>query len=383
MEGNQGKLSGPPITWAFHGSAAYTFDPPTHLMKQFLIPAASLFACTGANAQITIVSTDMAIVGDVITRYRDTIPNYGPGSSGAGQSWDFSMAQQGGAETTSVIDPSSTPYGDSFGGSDLAMTNDNATYLYFSNSAAIMTVEGTAGDPLGNGTIITAQFNPSLTLHEFPRQFSDGFTSTYASEVIADGSSFGVYQVRLRHHGIMRDTTDSYGEITTPVGTYESLRVKNTAISVDSIWTKLLSFLPWTFVQAAVDTTVSYSWLAKETKLPVAEMTVDSLGAAVSFTYSAIAPLSTGLFSNSPAAPTVMLYPQPATDQVRVQLVDQRSEDVTSVNIVDADGRIVKHFAKIPADGWLDVCDLAAGTFVVGIEGLNRAATTARLLVVR
>jgi hypothetical protein len=53
-----------------------------------------------------------------------------------------------------------------------------------------------------------------------------------------------VHSVRLRHYGHVYDTTDGYGQITTPVGTYDCLRVKSTDFTVDSVWIKTLLFQP-------------------------------------------------------------------------------------------------------------------------------------------
>ena len=64
-----------------------------------------------------------------------------------------------------------TPSADQFGSSNLAFTTDGLNYSYLTNSAYEMTIDGFAGDPLGDGSIvIDAPFAPTLTLHQFPRQ---------------------------------------------------------------------------------------------------------------------------------------------------------------------------------------------------------------------
>ena len=348
-------------------------------MKQPLLYSAVLLLCADLNAQITIVSTDMPVIGDVLTRYVDTIPSAGQGSAGAAQTWDFSGASPDQTQVNYVVDPSTTPFAASFPGSNLAMTNDSATFLYFNNGPSMMTLDGTGGDP-GIGIVITAVFTPPLTYNQFPRQYGNSFSDTYGFETIADGSAFGVYQVRVRHHGTVIDSTDGYGSITTPIGTYDCLRVKNTSYSVDSIWTKIIAILPWTFILTTSDTSTSYSWLAKETKLSVAELTLDSVGGPASFTYSDIQPFSTGIGSVASTDAGLSLYPQPALDKVCVRASDSREDAITSVTITDMDGRLVKRFPKLPADGWLDLSGIPAGVFLLRTESLDGISHTARLV---
>ena len=64
-------------------------------MKQLLsLITCSILAITGlqTHAQITILSTDLTSIGDVIARHTDTVPTYGPGNAGPNQTWDFSDA---------------------------------------------------------------------------------------------------------------------------------------------------------------------------------------------------------------------------------------------------------------------------------------------------
>jgi len=293
---------------------------------------------TSLNAQITFEYDDLVVPGDVVERYVDTIPVFGPGGNGASQVWDFSAAVPDETVVTTVSTPATTPYANSFTGSNVAMTNDGVNFLYFSSTPATLFATGAAGDFLNDGQQLVVPFAPSLTGHQFPRNYSDTFSDTYAFEVIASGAAFSVNSVRLRHRGSVRDTTDAYGQITTPVGTYDALRVKTTDFTTDTIWIRLFSFAPWTFAQALADTTLSYSWLAKETKLAVAEMTFDSLGAPARFTYSSVPPsITTGIADPGSAAPTI--HPVPASAGFTVTL--PTSERFSMVDVVSLDGRTV------------------------------------------
>ena len=241
-----------------------------------------------------------------------------------------------------------------------------------------MTVDGFAGDPLGDGTLmLDAPFDPTLTLHSFPRQHTTAYTDDFGFDVTVDGSDFGVYQARIKEVGVVIDTTDGYGTITTPVGTYDCLRSRLVTIRTDSIWAQLIQILPFTLVQSSVDTTVTYVWHAVETKLPVAEMTLDSAGNAVDFTWSAIEPNSTAIANTVQSADGLALFPQPAADRVRISAAGAA---FLSVTVNDLNGRPVLQNVRVLANDWLDISGLPAAVYVVQATDTNGRQYSDRLV---
>jgi len=226
-----------------------------------------------------------------------------------------------------------------------------------------LTVDGFAGDPIGDGSLLLdAPFNPTLTLHQFPRQYTAAFEDDYGFDVTVDGSGFGVYQARIKEVATVSDTTDGFGIITTPVGTYNCLRSRSVTIRTDSIWAQVIQILPFVLVQSSVDTTVTYTWHAVETKLPVAEMTLDSVGNATDFTWAAIEPNGTAVANAIRTNNALSLFPQPAMDRVRIS-VDGSA--FTSVTVNDLNGRTVLRNARVMANDQLDISDLPAAVYVV------------------
>lgn len=348
-------------------------------MKHFY-PALLALAPAALNAQIQITSADMPMIGDEIVRYLDTLPDFTPGGDGPDQLWDFSTAVQDLEETNTFVDPATTADGDQFGGSNLAWTTDGNNYSFLTNGAGELTLDGFSGDPLGDGTFtIVAPFNPGMTLHSFPRQHTTAFTDDFGFDVTVDGSDFGVYQARIKETSTVYDTTDAYGSITTPVGTYDCIRSRSTTIRTDSIFAQLLEILPMTFLFEIVDTSTTYAWHAVETKLPVAEMILDSTGAAVSFTWSTIEPNSTGVHAVA-AANDLLLFPQPATDRVRISAGDAL---LSSITVSELGGRVVMRNARLSNNGELDLSGVPAGLYVLSAQDANGRTRTRRLSVAR
>lgn len=346
-------------------------------MKRYYPALFALVGSVSLSAQIQITSVLMPVVGDELTNYRDTLPSFGPGGNGPAQVWDFSAAQLGTTAVTTFVDPATTPNADQFGSSNLAMSTDGLNFSYMTNGSNLMTVDGFSGDPLGDGSlVIAAPFDPVMTLHQFPRQYTTAFTDDFGFDVTADGSSFGVYLVRVRDVSTVYDTTDGYGTITTPVGTYDCLRSRLTTIRTDSIFVQLIQLLPMSFFQTMVDTSVTYVWHAVETKLPVAEMNVDSLGQATSFTWSAILPNSTAVQGSTSPKAGLSLYPQPAADQVRVT----SDAALLSVGLSDLTGKSVLRNERLSANDILDLSAIPAGTYVVNAVAQDGRRFSQRLI---
>lgn len=274
----------------------------------------------GLSAQITIDQSDMPSIGDNIPRKSDTMTVHpGPGGSGANQTWNFVATSAFVInENTSVVSVASTPNGNQFSSSNMAMTNDNASYLYFNNSAQSFTTQGFAGDLLGTG-VINVNFASSLTLHQFPRTYGSTFTDTYGLNVTVPGASFNplLSQINFRRTTNVVDETDGWGQITTPFGTFNVLRVKRTEIFTDSIFALPIFPPTWQLVSTNTDTTQNYSWFAKDGKLAVAEMSFDTLGLPNIFKWTELPGI--GLGFEQQALHAVSVYPNPATDVLYIE----------------------------------------------------------------
>ncbi|PCH98034.1 MAG: hypothetical protein COB85_02265 [Bacteroidetes bacterium] len=241
------------------------------------------------NAQISIVSTDMPVIGDTITRNVDTLTTETEGPSGVNQVWDFTGAAAHNVNATRVVSVSNTPYASDYPSSNMAMTNDNVSFIYFDAQSSFFNATGAAGDLLNNGVIIKAVFNPDLTLYQFPTDYGNNYSDTYEFDITTDGTVFDptLEKIRIKHTGTVYDSTDAWGTVITDIGSYNTLRVKRVEYSIDSVWTKPF-FLPFIFLNATIDTSKTYAWISKEGKLAVAELNFDSLGNPNNLTWTTV-----------------------------------------------------------------------------------------------
>lgn len=337
---------------------------------------------TKLSAQITIVSSDLPAPGDTLVQFHDTIPTFGPGPSGTAIEWNFSSAVTHYSDTTFALNPSNTPNASLYPSANLALTRNSSSFLYFSNSVNEYLSVGASGDLLQNGLNLNVNFSPSLTLHQFPRQFGSQFNLPYGFQAEADGSSFGVYQIRVIHRGTYSSNTDGWGTITTPVGTYDALRIKNADITVDSVFIKVLPITGWTFFTAISDTSITYDWLAKETKLPVASMQMDSVGNAVSFTWSAIPPASGTYVENQNVEVSNSVFPNPAASGSHINLGFDPKPGAGFV-LLNTEGKIVMNSTFVTSTTSLCLPHLPGGIYLFVVKSSNGSVLKKGKLIVK
>ena len=334
-------------------------------MKQPLLLSLVLFT-SGLYAQITIDQGDMPSIGDNIPRKSDTMTVHpGPGGSGPNQTWNFTATSLSVInENTSIVSVASTPSANQFNSSNLAMTNDNASYLYFNNSVQSFTTQGFSGDLLGTG-IINAVFNPALTLHQFPRTFGSTFTDTYGINVTIPGATINplISQINYKRSSVVKDSTDAWGQLTTPFGTYDVIRAHSIDIHTDSILALPIFPPVWQLVSVTIDTTHSYSWLGKGGKLAIAEMTFDSLGVPKIFKWTELPGIGVGITEQNNLG--LSIYPNPATEIIQLEIDEQASLDENVWRLYDHLGSLVREetFSPFLTKKEINIQSFSAGIY--------------------
>lgn len=336
-----------------------------------LFPFFFLLGMTSVGfSQITIDQSDMPVVGDNIPRKSDTMTVLqGPGGSGPNQTWNFTATSNFViSENTSVVSVASTPNGNQFGTSNMAMTTDNTNYLYFKNSAQSFSTQGFSGDLLGTG-VINAVFSPDLTLHQFPRTFGSSFNDTYGINVTVPGAAINplISQIQFKRSSLVKDTTDAWGLLTTPHGTYNVLRVHTMEISVDSIFALPIFPPTWSLVSTSSDTTHSYSWVGKGGKLAIAEMSFDTLGMPNIFKWTELPGIGVGVEETMEVALNV--FPNPAQSTLTVT-ADSKWLGET-ITVVDVCGKIVHREIMTNTSTLLNVAHFSSGSYILHVGPLK------------
>jgi len=312
-------------------------------MKYIYLLLAIFSSTLLAFGQISITQNDMFNYGETVLRSVDTLPVMNDvGPSGANQNWIFDQVSDPNnvvAESASAVDPSTTPNAANFSTSNLALQDFNGQYMYLSLDQNAAIIDGIAAQlgPLGETAV---EMSPGLVLHQFPRTFGSSFMQPYGFEVVVDGSLIDptISQVRLKRTGTVNDQTDGWGSITTPYGTFDCLRNRRDDNSVDSIWIMPIFPPVWTFIQESVNAETVYQWHANNGKLPVAEMTLDSVGNVARYTWKS-GELITSL-EEQISDVALKVFPNPTSDVLYVSLNKNPSKN-TRMTITNSLGQVV------------------------------------------
>jgi hypothetical protein len=333
-------------------------------MKRNLLLVFVLIFCSGAMmSQITINSTNIVDVNDVVINAHDSTPDLSivPGTAGASQTWDFSALNTHFYDSMAFMLPALTPYDTSFTGDNMAAYMDDFSgYGYFFKSSSEMQTIGIVGDVMGTGSPMEIHINPSETIMYFPFDYLDSFIDTSGMEMIMD-------TVKMEQITYKTVTADAWGTMTTPTGTYDVLRLYTEKIEIQEIFMWVVAV--WVPVYNTSDTTYSYEWWTDDVnaRFPVCsfDWNPDSMAVdgEVEFLY-----LNYLYTKQSEMLNNVNVYPNPSTG-----MINFTGENISTVEIVDLSG--VEVYAKsfaIPVDySSIDLSFLDRGIYIARINSNN------------
>ncbi len=200
------------------------------------------------NAQITIINTDLPGNGDTL-RYSNvgfdgTIDSI-YSQTGANMTWDFSYLEADGQDLEEYKPSLQTPYAGFFFGANrygkleadsigFGQFQFEDVYRFYKNTSTKFEIEGVGLKY--SGFPIPSYYSDNDEIYLFPLDYNDVDSTTfdYTLSLLAFGS--------LTTTGYRINTVDGWGQITTPYGTFNALRVTTDIVSRDSISFGLLNF---------------------------------------------------------------------------------------------------------------------------------------------
>ena len=194
-----------------------------------------------ATAQITIVNTDLPGNGDTL-RYSSA--NFSTAidsiysQTGANMVWDFSFVEANSQSLDEYKPSIQTPYAGFFFGPNrygkleadsigFGQFQFEDVYRFYKNTTSKFEVEGVG--LRYSGFPIPSFYSDNDEVYQFPLDYNDVDSSTfdYTLNLLVLGS--------LTTTGYRKNTVDGWGQITTPYGTFNALRVTTDIVSRDSI----------------------------------------------------------------------------------------------------------------------------------------------------
>jgi hypothetical protein len=168
---------------------------------------------SGQGAILTFANNG-PVPGDVFTSFNCDTTGINQGSSGAGQTWNYSGLSIDTSHTVlTYVDPSTTPYFSTFPAATVAYMNGQQ-YSYIKANSADYSILG-----ISNSVFTLAYSNPEI-LCSYP--FSYGQTIVDSLK-----GSYSIGGINFSRSGTRTTIGDGYGTLILPSGTYNNmLRVK-------------------------------------------------------------------------------------------------------------------------------------------------------------
>lgn len=317
-------------------------------MKKLYFFSVFLSVSLFAFAQITVTQWDVIMPGKQIIRARDTVKENNPGMinpgfGGANQTWNFSTLGAHMLDTLIATNPNWLPNGPQFSGSNLALISTDGTEFYLNNHATGLWAIGFYGDPIGMGPM-AIKYQNSERLAKFNDTYGNTFKDTAIAEIEFPFNQLpGVDSIKIKHTVFKDVVTDGWGNITTPAGTYPSLRHRGQVITIDSIFAHPIGPPQWVHMgppySPTIDTVWRFEWWGKMTAnalgFPILEFDSargDSIRNIIWLKATVIGDVNEPSVSVSIAN----VYPNPSAEAIYFEI---ENTSITTIEFFDLSGR--------------------------------------------
>ncbi len=323
------------------------------------------------NAQIQLTQSDMPSIGTTDIKGIDTTTTVSPGPAGTNQTWNFSSLLNQRQDTTGTyIDPLTNPYIGAFPTANVVghQTGQDGVTIHF-----MMESSPTEFKILGIGIFGSPLiFAPARTLMNLPANYSDAFSGTSVSDAIFPTGQPAPDSVRKKITTDYSSEFDAWGSVTTPAGTYNSLRQVYITKETDSTW----AHIPgpgWIFASVTIKNDTAYQWWTNGEGSHVLEIKISAKGSAKDTVSSyEVNPLTTGITIENASNQNATAYPNPAANYITIKI---GSENTTSILIFDINGRLVINQPFTGKTVSVNTDNLNSGNYLFKI--LNADATVA------
>ena len=335
------------------------------MKKKYFIIVIICLTSLGLTAQTVITYNGNAPqIGDVYN-FSGAYGSFEPGSSGAGQNWDFSDIDPTFFNVETVVTPQSTPFVDDFPEANTAFhyTGDNESFSYAQISTSEMLNDGIGLDPGGENEYFI-HYTDAVKIMQYPFSFSDTYTDSYYSAYSLTDEMLTI------EWGDITVTADAWGSVSTPAGTYNNtLRVKSERVYTDSVWVSGL------FLYANTYTQTDYEWYTATSHTPVISISITGDGSSVTYRTDALG-IDNALLGQS----QINAYPNPATNTINISLPEGSNGNM-DIYIFDIQGKQIAQLKKIGHNQFsANIGSLAPGEYVISVETNSTNYTTTKFI---
>ncbi len=334
------------------------------LLSFIMLTTAGVFS---TQAQITLNSTDVVNMGDVVEQASDTLPGaITIGPSGASQTWNFSTISEDALDTMTFQDPTPLPGSVDFPLSNLGMTeaSDDSSWIFLTKNTFGLAINGVHQVQGGVGTSIPF----ANTIITFPSTMGTNYGGSWNGTLgafalgldpdslfpLPDGPHGHVDSLKLTRTSTLTSNIDAWGDVTTPFGTFASLRQIVMEENTDSLWqlvdavwepisTTTLTFLSTAGVDldaVTIDTTNTARWWTNDpaARFPIVEMDYENDGTVNNIDWLKATPTTVSVTETITAQNQVTLFPNPAKNNITINTQLSNNDNI---KIFDVTGKLM------------------------------------------
>jgi len=306
------------------------------------------FWCS-ASAQITITKNDMPLVNDTLrVSNTATIGTSDPTLTDTNYTWDYSHLTYITQKIDTFVSVSTTPFLYQLYFNNIIMYPTTKADLAVKVATPILTTGLTLSNvfeyykkptssyiDVGFGAEINSiptsvRFDSLDYIYQFPMNYgnADSCISKYALNI----PSLIYYGQRKKRV----NEIDGWGTLTTPFGTFQTLRIKTTLNVTDTVYINSLSFGS----KFNRPTEIQYKWLGTNSRIPLLQInTISGLITSVVYRDSArvnLNPLPNGIPELNTMS-NLRIYPSPASSEISINYSLNKTDNVT-VELYDVFG---------------------------------------------
>jgi hypothetical protein len=247
-----------------------------------------LLSSVSSFAQVIITSSDMPNAGDSI---RISITNSTAGEdhllTGSNYAWDYSALTPNIQRFEKFDAPSTfpSPYnlffssfvGTSYGKENYQNVGEvfpgftiDGDYDFFKETSFNLRQTG-IGYFINNIPVPMTYSKPD-TIYDFPMNYADTMSCDYKFST----PSLPAIPLYYGEEGHRESVVDGWGDLTTPFGTFSTVRVRSVITATDSIYIDTLGF----GIAIPLPARIEYKWLANSMKVPVLQINATDLAGA-------------------------------------------------------------------------------------------------------
>lgn len=360
-----------------------------------------------SNGQVTIDNSIFPETGDTLRTVTTlNFSGFDKELVGGNLTWDLTSVSGGFLSETIYVDPSEGEDSDLFPDADLLDNNTLQEIYYKSFNNKIVEIGRSGIDPVLNLIDLTYENDGESLFRRAPMSFGDAYTdessffiksdASVLPDTILDNIPVMVDSMRLLVETSHEDEVDAWGTVELTSGSYEVIRVKRIT-TTNAVLGAKVPFLGWLNIDPDQDifaglgdlldligesSTVSYQFFANDNKEIIANISEDTDGNLVSFTYKG--DVATSVSKINLKEENLLTYPNPTYGDVTFQLMNLPHDryKVVVYNIVGKqlwESDIDYFEGKLRAD----LSHLRKGTYFYSIlNGRGHKVTTRRIMII-